>query len=150
MYIQWYTWVCAGILLLLAELLTPGSFYLLFVGIAAIAVGACEPLIRTAWIELLLFAALSAVFIAFFRKPLVSRIKKSAPEGEYQEFVGKTARALDTIVSGGEGAIEFRGSPWRARNDGAEAIAANSMCLITAREGLHLVVTLQKEAKEGI
>ena len=35
----WWFWIVGGVLLCLAEMATPGAFYLLFFGVAALVVG---------------------------------------------------------------------------------------------------------------
>jgi hypothetical protein len=143
MHVQWWYWVSLGLLLLLSEILTPGGFYLLFIGIAAIAVGALHPLVNTLWIEIVLFAALSAALIAGLRKPMVRRLRTATPQADAPEFIGESARTQGPIPAGKEGSIELRGTTWRARNAGETDLAANASCTITARDGLLLVVKPQ-------
>jgi membrane protein implicated in regulation of membrane protease activity len=140
MHIEWWYWVIAGVFLLLSEALTPGGFYLLFIGIAAVITGAVNPLIHTAWVEIVLFAALSTLSIVLLRKPLVERVRKTTPQSDVPEFIGETARAVSVIPVGKEGKVELRGSVWQARNGGTADIAQNSACVISARVGLSLVV----------
>ena len=136
----WWYWISIGILILLTEALTPGGFYLLFIGIAAIAAGALSPLIHTLWIEIALWAVLSIVFIAAFRKPMVQRLRKSTPLADVPEFIGETAMTVEPIAAGGEGNIELRGTIWKARNPGSTNLADKAQCTIVAREGLLLVI----------
>jgi membrane protein implicated in regulation of membrane protease activity len=140
MVIAWWMWISLGIVVLLMEAMTPGGFYMLFIGIAAIVVGAVSPLIHELWIETVLFAVLSALLIAFARKPLVRRLKKDTPKADVPEFIGETARALETIAPGGEGNVELRGSVWKVRNDGDTGLAKDASCTIMARDGLKLIV----------
>ncbi|MBN1127465.1 MAG: NfeD family protein [Chitinispirillaceae bacterium] len=143
MHIEWWYWIIAGVFMLLSEALTPGGFYLLFIGIAAVITGAVNPLIHTAWVEIVLFAALSTLSIALMRKPLVERVRKATPQSDVPEFIGETARAVSGIPAGREGKVEVRGSVWQARNGGVTDIAQNSLCVIAAREGLSFVVKLK-------
>jgi membrane protein implicated in regulation of membrane protease activity len=137
---EWWFWVTLGILVLLAEALTPGGFYLLFIGIAGVAVGALSPFIATLWIQIVLFAAFASFFIAAFRRPLVSRLRKSTPQADAPEFIGETARTTEPIVAEATGNVELRGSNWKARNAGPADLPANAPCIIVSREGLRLVV----------
>jgi inner membrane protein len=140
MHIEWWYWIIFGILLLLAEAATPGGFYLLFIGIAALIVGALNPLIGTPWIEFSVFAALSALLIIFLRHPLVEKVRRATPHADVREFIGESARVIEAIPSGKEGKVEVRGSVWRARNDGQKDLSANDMCTITAREGIVFII----------
>lgn len=136
----WWMWVVFGIVTLSLELMTPGGFYLMFVGIAAIITGALSLVIPTSWIEILIFAVLSIFFIVAFRKPLARRVARSTPRADVQEFVGETARAIDAIAPGASGTIELRGSTWQARNDGTVQLEKNSHCTVISRDGLTFVV----------
>jgi membrane protein implicated in regulation of membrane protease activity len=140
MGISWWMWIVFGIVTLSTEILTPGGFYLMFVGASAIVVGAVAPFIKVEWIEILLFAVLSIFCIAVLRKPLAKRIAQSTPKADVQEFVGEIARAVDAIAPGASGAIELRGSTWQARNDGTVLLDKNSQCTVISRDGLSFVV----------
>jgi inner membrane protein len=140
MHIEWWYWISIGILILLAEALTPGGFYLVFIGLAGLVTGACTPFIHTLWIEITLFAVLSTIFIAVFRKPLVKRLKKATPQADVPEFIGETATAVEPIPAGGEGNVELRGSIWKARNAGEKDLVQKAMCTVFAREGLLFIV----------
>jgi|WetSurMetagenome_2_1015567.scaffolds.fasta_scaffold00077_2 inner membrane protein len=140
MHIEWWMWLVFGIITLSLEIMTPGGFYLMFVGIAAILTGALTPVINTSWIEILLFAVLSLFFIAVLRGPLARRIARSTPKADVQEFVGETGRALEAIAPGATGTVELRGSTWQARNDGAIALEKDGPCVVTARDGLKFIV----------
>ena len=143
MHIQWWYWICLGIFLLLSELGTPGGFYLLFFGIAAIVVGLIVLPVPglAAWIQILVFAVLSALLIGFFRKPMVLRLKSSTPGADVPEFIGEHAHTIEAIAAGAEGKIEMRGTSWQARNSSTTNLAANSECTIVARDGLRMIVT---------
>jgi membrane protein implicated in regulation of membrane protease activity len=140
MHVEWWYWIILGIFMLLSEALTPGGFYMIFIGIAALVTGALTPAIHTSWIEISLFAALSTILIAVFRKPLVERLKKSTPKSDVPEFVGETAKAINLIPAGKEGKIELRGSVWQAKNNSQTDIPENSACVIMSRDGLLLIV----------
>lgn len=144
MHIVWWYWICLGLLLLLAEVIGAGGFYLLFIGIAALIVGAISVGGLAAWIQIALFAVLSAVFIGVLRKPLVERVRKTTRNADTPEFIGETARAVGPIPAGGEGKIELRGSIWNARNAGTSDLPENAACTIAARDGLSMVVNLKQ------
>jgi len=140
MHIAWWYWICLGLFLLLFEAITPGGFFLLFIGIAAIIVGILALSVYTAWIQITLFAVLSAVLIVTLRNPMVKRVRKTTREADQPELIGETARAVEMIGAGKDGKIELRGSIWHARNSDSSDLPENAACTITAREGIHLVV----------
>lgn len=138
--LTWWMWICLGVLLLLAEAMTPGGFYLLFIGLSALLVGALKPLLPAAWMQVLLFGILSAALIAFFRKPLVVRLKASTPAADAPELLGETARALNAMAPGAEGRVELRGSTWKARNMGDRGLPQGAPCRVVSRDGLGVAV----------
>jgi inner membrane protein len=140
MHIEWWYWICFGLFMLVSEILTPGGFYLLFIGIAAIITGIIAPLIGPTWIEITMFALLATFCITVLRKPLVASVKKSTPKSDFTEFVGETAIAITDLPSGKDGKIELRGTVWSGRNDSPVDISKNDQCIITARDGLLLIV----------
>lgn len=145
MHIVWWLWICVGLVLLLAEAVTPGGFYLFFVGVAALIAGVLAALgVDATWFQIALFAVLSAVFIAVFRKPLVERVRKTTRQADTPEFIGETARAVEMIAAGKEGKIELRGSTWYARNNGSVDVPENAQCTIVAREGIRMVVVFKQ------
>jgi membrane protein implicated in regulation of membrane protease activity len=143
MHIVWWYWICLGLFFLVAEVMTAGGFYLLFVGIGALIVGAFSVGVHEAWVQITLFAVLSSVFIVTLRKPLVNRVRKTTRQADTPEFIGETARAVERIAAGKEGKIELRGTIWHARNSGTADLPENAFCAIVAREGIHMVVTLK-------
>ncbi len=139
--IAWWIWVVGGILLLLAEFLTPGAFYQFFFGLAAVAVGIVGAigLELSLPVQLALFLVLSVGSLAALRKPLRMRFA-GGPEEPVDELVGETAVALDEITAGGAGRVELRGSVWQARNVGDRPIGKSERCRVAAIHGLTLDV----------
>jgi membrane protein implicated in regulation of membrane protease activity len=126
--------------MLVSELLTPGGFYLLFIGIAAIITGIISPFICTTWIDITLFALILTFCIAILRKPLVASVKKSTPKSDITEFIGETATTITDIPAGKEGKIELRGTIWNGKNESTIDLSKNAQCTITARDGLLLLL----------
>jgi membrane protein implicated in regulation of membrane protease activity len=138
----WWIWVLLGFLLLAAELLTPGGFYLLFFGCGALAVGLLAFLGWTGalWFEGVLFAAVSVFSVMVFRKPLVRKIRNSDKAQEVDNLVGDTAFASDRMLPEAFGKAEFRGSTWNAKNVGDRVLHAKQRCRIEKVDGLTLWV----------
>jgi membrane protein implicated in regulation of membrane protease activity len=143
MHLEWWHWVSVGIIILLLEALTPGGFYLFFIGIAAILTGILTLFIPILWLQITIFAVLSIILIATLRKPMVNKIKKTTQKADFSEFIGETAYATDNILPAQEGYVEFRGTIWKAKNAGEKELPKNASCKITDREGLVLIVKPQ-------
>ena len=140
MTIAWWVWIALGLVLFAAEMATPGGFYLMFIGLAAIVVGLCAPVVTVNWVQVVIFAVLSVVFVTLLRKPLVERLRISTPKADQPEFIGETGKTLEDIAPGATGKVELRGVSWSAQNSSAQALAMGSSCKVTGRDGLKLIV----------
>jgi len=103
-----WLWIAAGLLLCAGEMIAPGVF-LLFLGLAAIALG-------FVW-ALLMFAVLSGVAVL-----LGSRFYGSRENASDQPFLNRRADALvghdyplAEAIKAGEGAIRVNDTKWRVR-----------------------------------
>jgi hypothetical protein len=140
----WWAWILLGFVLLLIELSTPGGFYFMFFGLGAGVVGLMKLLgfAGPAWLEWLLFTAVSVVSLALFRGRLLKRFASrgaSLPD-DVDELVGLTAVAVESIAPGAEGKVQMRGAQWSARNVGSDPLAAGQQCTVQRVQGLLLDV----------
>jgi membrane protein implicated in regulation of membrane protease activity len=139
----WFLWIVTGALLLAAELFViPADFFLVFLGLSAIAVGAL------AWLDLglgasaqwALFAVLAAASVVAFRRRLAARAGAAGPARVDDTLVGERGVASDALPAGGGGRVELRGVPWSARNAGGNDLAAGARVRVQRVEGLTLWV----------
>lgn len=137
----WWAWILSGLVLLGLELVL-GSFYLLFLGVAAIIVGLIAMFGANAplWLEWLLFIAFSAGLVLLLRKPLIGKFNIRSDTRDIDTLVGLAAVAAESIPSGGIGKVEMRGTVWTAHNEGATALAPGQRCRVERVEGLSLWV----------
>lgn len=137
----WSYWLFMGLVLAGAEMISPGGFYLLFFGIAALIVGALAGLgiVQTAWLEWLLFSILAIVSLLLFRSPLL-RMTNSTPTHAVDTMVGESAVLLDDLPSGHTGKAELRGTTWTTRNEGASPLTKGQRAIVTKVDGLMLWV----------
>ena len=133
----WWIWVLGGLVLLLAEVLTPGGFFVIFFGAGAILVGALKGVgwNGPAWAEWLVFTVLSIVSLVLFREPLMRRfnMKNGKP---VDQLAGERALVTEDVAPGGVGKAEMRGASWTARTSGGVALARGRRCLVERVEGL--------------
>jgi inner membrane protein len=137
----WWGWIVLGLGLLLAELATPGGFYLFFFGISSLLVGLLDVfgIAAPAWMQWFLFTVLALITLKLFRKPLLRRFRE--PEGRVVDsLLGEPAVALEEIPPGAMGKAELRGSAWNARNAGDTPIAKGRRCKVERVEGLTLEI----------
>lgn len=135
----WWIWVLAGLVLLLAEVLTAGGFFVIFFGAGAILVGTLKGLgwDGPAWAEWLVFTVLSLVSLALFREPLMRRFKLGSGK-PVDRLEGESAVVTEEVAPGGYGKAELRGASWTARSAGAATLARGQRCRVERVEGLTL------------
>jgi len=132
-----------GLVLLVCEVITPGTFYFIFMGISGLLVGLLAFLApdMPAWMHWLLFSIFIAVSLAFFRKPLMHKFKLNEKHGhKVDSLVGETALALEDIAPGQLGKVELRGASWTARNGGDTLIPRSGRPKVERVDGLTLHV----------
>ncbi len=140
----WWYWLLLGLLLLGAEMMTPGGFYILFFGLAALVVGA------VAWLGLvqgdsaqwLLFSGIAVASLLLFRGPLLTRLNsREANNPDVGSMVGETAIPVDTLAVGAVGKVELRGTTWSAKNTGLTALNKGQRSKVTGVDGLTLQIS---------
>lgn len=138
----WWAWVLVGLGLLGLEVLTPGGFFVLFFGLAALVVGALAGLGLTgpAWLQWLLFSVLAVGSLVLFRKRLVARLRASGGAVMTGGLIGDVAILLDDLAPGAVGKAELRGTAWSVRHDGPEPLPRGLRCRVERIEGLMLHV----------
>ena len=138
---DWWIWILLGLVLLLAELVTPGGFYILFFGLGGIAVGllsvfeAAGPI----WFQIVLFSIISVFSLWFFREKLLE-LTRGPTMDRVDTYIGETAVVLDDISANGIGKAEMRGTPWNTRNVSGRPLARGERCKVERVEGLTIFV----------
>lgn len=143
----WWIWLVVGLALVGIELLTPGGFFVIFFGAAAIVVGVFGGLgfAGPPWLQWLLFSALSIVSLVLFRRPMMRRFGLTAgPVPPVDTMVGESCVVLEPPDHDGYGKVELRGATWNAR--GAPGLARGQRCRVERVEGLTLWVQPEGDA----
>jgi inner membrane protein len=140
----WWVWVLVGLGLLGFEVLTPGGFFMLFFGLAALVVGALagSGLTRPIWLQWLLFSLLSVGSLLVFRRRLLAWLQSPEARG-VASLVGDVAVLLADLPPGTVGKAELRGATWSVRHDGPETLARGRRCRVDRVDGLTLHVRLE-------
>jgi membrane protein implicated in regulation of membrane protease activity len=143
----WWHWLVIGLILVALELAASGGFYVIFFGIAALAVGglrlvdAAGPL----WVQLLLFSVLSVASLLLFRSPLMKAMHLDSPGRDVDSLVGDTATPMEDIASGAVGRAELRGTVWSARNEDAMPLARGQRCTVVRVDRLMIFIEAERE-----
>ena len=111
----WLIWAIVAVALAVGELLTPGMFFLSPVALAAFAAGIVSLLGVAAWLQLIVFIAVSIASLgvlrpiarAHIRMPALTRTGTAA-------LVGSKAVVLQRVDANG-GRVRIGGEEWSAR-----------------------------------
>ncbi len=118
MMLLWWHWLALGLILVAFEMAVSGGFYVIFFGVAAIAVGALSvvDMAGPAWMQFLLFSVISVASLLLFRRPLIRWMKLDGPGRDVDTLIGESAVPLEDMAPGAVGRAELRGTVWTARN----------------------------------
>jgi inner membrane protein len=132
MTLLWWHWLALGLILIAVELSVAGGFYVMFVGLAALAVGVLTlvGLSGPVGMQLLLFSVLSIVCLLVFRSPLLRWLKLDGPGNAVDSLVGESATPLEDIAPGAVGRAELRGTVWTARNSSPAPVVRGQRCVV--------------------
>ena len=142
----WWYWMLVGLVLLGAEMVTPGGFYILFFGLAALIVGTAAGvgLVQAEWLQWLLFSGVAILSLLVFRGPLLAWIKTRDKElPTVDSLVGESALLLENLGASGTGKVELHGTTWTAHNAGAALLMKGQRCRVERVEGLALWITAE-------
>jgi membrane protein implicated in regulation of membrane protease activity len=132
-------WMVAGFAMLAAETIVPG-FFLLFFGVGAVFMGLFQLVFPGVplWIELLLFLAVSSLWLSLFRSRLIQWFERRQPPKQVDRIEGETAIVLADIAPGAIGRAELRGASWNALNLGPATAPSGARCRVVKIDGLTL------------
>lgn len=113
----WLIWLIIGILLLIAEM-TTFTFYLLWLGLGALAASLLAVFVPDLWLLHIIAAAIVAVGLTYFTKPLTKRLQgKKGFKDAVDELVWKQGEVTETIEPGGLGIVRIGTETWSATAD---------------------------------
>lgn len=138
----WWHWLLLGLALMVGELATPGGFYLMFFGVAAIVVGLLAGLDSAGplWVQVLGFSTLAVVLLLLFRNRLLGMLQPASTQAPVDQLVGEIGTTEEYLAPGEVGRVELRGTAWSARNRGVEALTRGTRVRVVAVDGLMLHV----------
>ena len=145
MTIVWWHWLALGLILVALEMAASGGFYVIFFGIAALAIGGLHlfDIAGPVWFQLLLFSVISVGSLLLFRSPLLRWMQLDRPGVDVDSLVGDTAIPLDDIAPGAVGRAELRGAVWTARNAGTRTLTRGQRCTVTSVDRLTIFITAE-------
>ena len=143
----WWSWVVIGLALMMLELaFIDAAFYLVFVGVAALATGiigfvgtALPAWALPVWLQWLTFSVAAILATVLFRQKLYT-LMRGDPIGFEDQVDGRHVDVLEPVDAGEQTRVEFRGSRWTAVNVSDRALKAGEQAVIVRAEGSLLEV----------
>ena len=131
-------WIILGIIFLIGELLS-GGFYLLSIGLGAIAAAILNYLQFSITLQIIAFILITVIFILISR-PLYKKLNKNTidKKANTERLIGLKAKVTEDIDSHKIGNINVNGEVWKAISD--EKISKGETVEITEIEGVKLKV----------
>jgi membrane protein implicated in regulation of membrane protease activity len=138
----WWHWLALGLILVALEMAASGGFYVIFFGVAAIAIGGLHlfDLAGPLWFQFLLFSVLAVGSLLLFRNPLMRLMKLDTPGDDVDSLVGETAIPAEDIGPGDVGRAELRGTVWSARNVGSAPLLRGQRCRVVRVDRLMIFI----------
>lgn len=132
-------WAVTGITLIIIEMLT-GTFYLLVLGIAALAAAAAAYLGQSFWVQAVTLAAVAVVGVI-----LIKRFRGAVQPASGQGLDIGQAVVLDAWISEADGLarVQYRNAQWEAQVTG-ERVPGGKVFYIHAVDGNTLRVSAAK------
>jgi len=143
----WWHWLVIGLILVALEMAASGGFYVIFFGVAALAIAGLHVLdwAGPVWLQLVLFSSLSVGSLLLFRGPLLKWMKLDGPGQDVDSLVGDIAMPLEDIAAGAVGRAELRGAVWSARNQDTVTIARGERCKVVDVDRLMILLKPERE-----
>jgi membrane protein implicated in regulation of membrane protease activity len=144
---EWWHWLVLGLILVALEMAASGGFYVIFFGIAALAIAGLHALNAAGpvWIQLTLFSLIAVGSLLFFRGPLMRWMELDKTGTDVDSLVGDTAVPLDDIAPGAVGRAELRGAVWSARNQDTATLSRGQRCTVVDVNRLMLFIRAEGE-----
>lgn len=133
---SWWIWALVGVGLLVVELVTPGGFFALFFGAAALVLAALAAagFGGPAWAQWILWALLSVALLALVRRRMLGALRPGGPP--IDGMVGEAAVLLEDLPPRGVAQAELRGTIWEARSQAEGTLPKGLRCRVERLDGL--------------
>jgi len=141
----WMMWMIVGVVLLILELVSM-TFFLLWIGVAALITGVAAIVVPTAWVQWLVFA-LASVALLIATRPLARSIHGRVTQpSNVDAIIGQRALVIEAIDPlKNTGRVRVGSDEWRARAE--QAIAVDAEAEVISVEGTTLIVRPAAEAE---
>lgn len=143
----WWVFVVVGIVLMIAEIFTPG-FVILWFGMAAL-ITAIPVYLGASLTEVVLSYAVAVLLLGVFGRRLMLRVSALSGAKEIETNVGAVVGCKGVVVEEinpvlGVGRVRVGGEIWTAVSEDRTAVAKDETVVVRSVDGVKLVV--RKEA----
>lgn len=135
-----YYWLIMTVLLLITEMLTPGTFFMAALAVGTLVAGVLAFLAPgVAWAQWAAFVVVAPTTVAVCRKAVAHLDKAPSPRFNAEALIGRQAVVVQPIeASGGRGLVRVDSQEWRAVSD--RDIPAGERVEVKAIQGTRLRV----------
>ncbi|HVF67599.1 MAG TPA: NfeD family protein [Pyrinomonadaceae bacterium] len=143
--IVWILWVVLGVVLIIAEVFTPG-FVLLWFGIGALAAALASMLGAGLALQFVVFIALSSLLTALSRTIFVNYFSREGEDDGLKSGAASLPGRIGTVVTSSrgaldEGAVKVFGSVWTAYPaEGEPPLEAGDRVVVERLQGASIYV----------
>jgi len=141
--VHWF-WVALVIIFALIEIFTLGLTTVWF-AIGALVLVFLSFLDISFPVQLLIFLAISAVFLVFTRPLAIKKLKLGKVKTNVDSLAGKHALVVKTISEFENGTVKVQGQIWSACSEDKSIIQEGTKCEILRVEGVLLIVRKLEE-----
>jgi membrane protein implicated in regulation of membrane protease activity len=152
--LTWILWTVLGVILIIAEVFTPG-FVLLWFGIGALAAAFASLLgLDSLTLQFLIFAIVSVALTAASRTIFVNYFSREKTVGDLKTGVDALPGKIGTVVSSSkgslhEGAVKVYGSTWTAYPaEGEDPLEAGDRVAVERVQGASIYVRRVRHSPE--
>lgn len=133
-------WLIAGVVLFIAEMVTPGAFVFACFGLAALIVSPISCVVTISWVNWLIFLALSIAFVVMARPIAKRAIQSGSRASNVDELVGKIGVVTEEIKRNGFGTVRVGSEIWKAESKPQADIDVGSEVKVLGIDGTRLIV----------
>lgn len=138
---MWLLWTILAIVCLSLEL-TSGDFYVTCFAIGAFASAVAAAFDVALWVQVLVFAVVSAACIFVLRPRLTAMLHKGGHErlSNTDAIIGRIGTVSQTIPVGGYGRVKLDGDDWKAMSTDPDPLEVGMRVRIVGRESVIVTV----------
>lgn len=138
---HWF-WITACVLFLTAEILVPGTLFMLIFALAALLTALITLFTDSVWLLSFLFGV-SALIGVMFVKPLLKRYVSEGNHGRpsnIDAIIGSEGRVVKSIHPPDKGTVKVGHEEWLAVSEDRRPLEAGTMVTVKKIEGATLIV----------